>query len=157
MCDHINVCSAHAPKEAPKWAETSAKMCYISILTYTFTIYLTYNTGEAFCKHQSYKQYRSMAGMKTCRNTREKLFLQNLVSSRDGPEKREETWHEMKEHIKKTTQHLQKIHSRCRVVFLLSFISCLLSVHFSGPFLLEMRFCRNTFSTFCFCFGRRGF
>ena len=38
-----------------------------------------------------------------------------------------------------------KIHGKCRVSFLRSFISCLVSVLFQGPSLLEMKFCRNFF------------
>ena len=53
-----------------------------------------------------------------------------------------ETRHEMTER-KKSTHHLQKIHNRCRVIFLHSFISYLVSVLFSGLPLLEMKFCRN--------------
>ena len=48
---------------------------------------------------------------------------------------------EMKEHNNKTTLHLQKYTAcRCRVFFFSSFISCLVSVPFSGIFLLEMKF-----------------
>ena len=44
------------------------------------------------------------------------MLLQNVISSRDGPYKSKETRCEMKA-CKKTTLHLQKGHSRCRVVF----------------------------------------
>ena len=39
----------------------------------------------------------------------------------------------------------KKVDSRCRVVSLRSFMSCLASVLFSGPSLLEMKFYRNFF------------
>ena len=51
------------------------------------------------------------------------------------------------------TLHLPKIHSRCRAVFLRSFISCLVSALFSGPSSLEMKFCRNLFFSFCSFLG----
>ena len=70
--------------------------------------------------------------------TRER-FLQNSISSRGGPEKGTETRHEMKE-CKKTTLHLLCILGRCRVVFLHSFISCLVCVIFSGPSLFQRKF-----------------
>ena len=64
-----------------------------------------------------------------------------FISSRDGSEIGTKTRHEMKER-KKTIRHL---HSRCRIAFLRSFISCLVSVLYSGSSLLEMNFCRNIF------------
>ena len=49
---------------------------------------------------------------------------------------------------KKTTLHLQEIHSRCRV--LVFFHLCLVSVLFSSPSLLEMNFFPETFfPSFC--------
>ena len=47
----------------------------------------------------------------------------------------------------KTTRHLPKTHSRCKVVFLRSFIPCLVSVHFSGQSLLEIKFSRSFLSS----------
>ena len=80
------------------------------------------------------------------------FFCKTLFQVRmHGPEKSAETRHAMKE-CKKTIRHVQKIHSRCRIVFLCSFISCLVSVSSSGPSLLEMKFCKN-FSIISILFG----
>ena len=46
-----------------------------------------------------------------------------------------------------------KIHTRCRVVFLRSFISALFLYFFSAPSLLEIKFYRNFFPSFCSFFG----
>ena len=42
-----------------------------------------------------------------------------------------------------------KIHSRCRIVFLHSFISAFVSVLYSGPSLTEMKFAVMFFPGFC--------
>ena len=68
----------------------------------------------------------------------------NFISSRDRPEKSTETRHECT-----NARRLPYIccvflaDVGCRVVFLFSFISCLVSIPFSGPSLLERKFCRN--------------
>ena len=68
-----------------------------------------------------------------------------------GP-KKDRNKAEMQER-KKSTRHLQKIHSRCRVHTLYSllvfFHVCLVSVLFSGPFQTEMKFYRNFFPSLC--------
>ena len=43
----------------------------------------------------------------------------------------------------------RKVHSRCRVVVLALLHPCLVSVHFSGPSLLEMKFYGTFFPSFC--------
>ena len=74
--------------------------------------------------------------------TRGKELLANFNSSRDGPGKSTETRHQMEER-KKTTPHLLCIFSKCRVVFLCSFISCFVAVLFPSPSPLELKFYRN--------------
>ena len=77
-------------------------------------------------------------------NYQGKRLLQNFISSRHGPEKVQKQimrWKTWEDHPASVC-----ILGRCRVVFLHPFISCLVSVIFSGPSLLEVKFCRKVFS-----------
>ena len=62
--------------------------------------------------------------------TREKKFLWNFISSRDGAEKSTEQGRD--ERTQEDNPTSAKIHSRCRVVFLRSFISALFLYFFSS-------------------------
>ena len=72
------------------------------------------------------------------------MWFGRTVSSRDGIEENAEPRHEMEDY-KTTTQQLQDIHSRCRVVTIGSYISCLVFIHFSGPCAFQRKFCWNRF------------
>ena len=82
--------------------------------------------------------------------TRGKNFLLNFISTRDGPEKVQKQGRD--ERMKEDYPTSTKIHNRYSVVFLRSIISALFLYIFSGPSLLEIKFCSNIFPQFLFFF-----